>query len=279
MTAHESAEAAGASSSEERLEGGYPAIENFEEEERTRVEEEARPEFTLEGLTKAVCKQPLHRHLYRHLLVYLEDEHSTEEAEEFLAQVPEFAYAIQPAGRFLDVLERAGGIERLAEEEEAEEDLSFGDADDALSADADALELDEYDEDALAEIDEETEEAPQDALATLVGAHWLITDLGREYVEATDPIAPLHTLITQDPSRMKGYLMVLQMCSEGPKPLAELEKAIRALQQEDKSTAQIHPSIYLDRLERVGGLYWKGQWNATEEGREVLADLKAEMPQ
>ena len=264
-------------SEEEQPEGGYPAIEDFEEEERARAEEEARPQFTLEGLNKAICKQPLHRHIYRQLLVFLEEEHSTEEAEAFLEEVPEFTYAIQPAGRVLDVLERAGGIERLPEEEEDVDEIDFSAEEDELDAETDDLELDEFDAEQLEE--EEVEEGPQDALATLVGAHWIITDLGVEYVEATDPIQPLITLITQDPSRTSGYLLVLEMCAEGPKSLADLERALKQLQEEDESAAQIKPSVFLDRLERVGGLYWKSQWNATKEGKQVLADLKAEMPQ
>lgn len=277
MTFPETIDTGGNAAQEGYNEGGYPEIEDFEE--HIREDEQAAPEFTLEGLLKAIAKQPLHRHIYRKLLVFLNDEHSTEEAEAFLAEVPEFAYAVQPEGRFLDVLERAGGIERLCQFKDLENGAdSEGDrAEDTCSNVVESLDGGPKAEDAIGvEEAEGLGEAPQDALAALAGAHWLTTDLGREYIEATDPVAPLNELITQNASRTDSYLLVLERCAKEPQSLADLEKAIRAFQRENKSAAQIQPSVYLDRLERVGGLYWKGQWNITEEGREILASLTAD---
>ena len=277
MAFPEAVEIGGDVEREEYSEGSYPEIENFEE--RIREDEQAAPEFTLEGLLKAITKQPLHRHIYRKLLIFLNEEHSTEEAEAFLAEVPEFAYAVQPAGRFLDVLERAGGIERRSQDEDLVDGVDGEDerVGDIFPSDAEFSESNAEAE-GVAALEEagEFEETPQDALATLVGAHWLTTDLGREYIEATDPIAPLNELITQDTSRTDSYLLVLERCAREPQSLADLEKAIRAFQRENESAAQIQPSVYLDRLERVGGLYWKGQWNITKEGREILASLMAD---
>lgn len=261
------------SKADELPEGSYPAIEDLEE--RVRADEEAAVTFTLEGLTHAICKQPLNRPIYRRILMFFDEEHSTEEAEAFIAEIPEFTYTIQPEGRFLDVLERYGGIERVVVEDEEAEGAEPAEAIDDTQDDA-AEDVEAGDAaDAAAEEAVAEDEAPVDELASLVGARWIVTDLGRQYVEATDPMAPLKQLITQDADRTETYLMVLGLCAEAPQPLAEIERAVRALQNENKSAAQIQPSIYLDRLERVGGLYWKGQWNITEEGRKILADLTA----
>lgn len=179
------------------------------------------------------------------------------------------------------MLERYGGIERVAVEDEEAEGAEPAEAIDDIQEDADSAAEDVEAGDAADAADAAAEEAvaedeaPVDELASLVGARWIVTDLGRQYVEATDPMAPLKQLITQDADRTETYLMVLGMCAEASQPLAEIERAVRALQNENKSAAQIQPSIYLDRLERVGGLYWKGQWNITEEGRKILADLTA----
>ena len=261
------------SKADELPEGSYPAIEDLVE--RVRADEEAAGAFTLEGVTHAICKQPLNRPIYRRILMFFDEEHSTEEAEAFIAEIPEFTYAIQPEGRFLDVLERYGGIERVVVEDEEAEGAEPAEAIDDTQDDA-AEDVEAGDAaDAAAEEAVAEDEAPVDELASLVGARWIVTDLGRQYVEATDPMAPLKQLITQDADRTETYLMVLGLCAEAPQPLAEIERAVRALQNENKSAAQIQPSIYLDRLERVGGLYWKGQWNITEEGRKILADLTA----
>ncbi|WP_304425910.1 hypothetical protein [uncultured Adlercreutzia sp.] len=250
----------------EQIQGAYPAIEDFEQ--RVRECAEVPAVFTLEDLTRAVSKQPLHKHTYRKLLAFFNEEHTTEEAEAFLEEVPEFAYAVQPAGRFLEVLERVGGIERLPEEASAETDEGAG----AQEAFAHA---DEVDAEAVAEaVDGDGEEEISPSVS-LVGAHWVITDLGREYVEASDPRVPLRSLIAEDPARQDGYLLVLRRCAEEPRTRADLESALKAYQKEMGSAAQVFPSVFLDKLERVGGLYWKEKWSITEEGREILAELTA----
>lgn len=191
---------------------------------------------SLELLQRAIWKQPLHKHIYRKILVYLNEAHTTEETEAFIAEVPEFAYAIYPEGRLLDVLERAGGIERQTGAERLGED-------------------------------------PADDLGILDGITWVTTELGQQYVEASDPLVQLRELVALKPEREATYRFVLKTCNKAPQTRDDLLEAIDAYRTKHGDEEEIKSSVYLDRLERVGGLYWKDKWTITDEGAAFYAEL------
>lgn len=228
--------------------GGYPEFEEC-------GTQGAPSEHTIETLRHALTKQPAHKHIYRKVLSFFQQTHTTEEAEAFIAEVPEFTYALQPEGRFVFVLEREGAIEREQPEQQPE---AGPNADEAPAVADDG-------EDAAAQAAGEE--------YGIVGAVWNITELGCAYLAETDPAPMIHDQVLADSARTVPYLRVLEACAKAPRSLSEVEALIKAFYQENPAAEEVRASVFLDRLERAGGLYWKDKWNITEEGRACLEEL------
>lgn len=106
-------------------------------------------------------------------------------------------------------------------------------------------------------------------------AYWKTTEAGSETVDADDAAARLRQLSEDDGRYLPIYQKLLELCSApGGAPTASISAQI------DKHPLLQEPRFYatkfLDKLERAGGIEWKGAWTITAEGAELARILGEE---
>lgn len=254
-------------------------------QEIKEVETVAEP--TIEDLAKAIRKQPLNKPLYRKILIRLRDEGTTEEMEEFISSLSDFKYAVQPEGRFLEVLERAGGIERIGQIPTEISDLPLTPFEEISGSDA--LDNGSGSQEPLNEAfpsetlsnsplnDDPSLDAESDAAEaedSIRGVIWKTSGLGEEYLAETEPSNRLHTLFNKESDRIPEYELVMRACADEPLSLDRVVEILKKGKEERGITNNVHPSVYLDRLEAAGMITWMDGWKLTEEGRDCLKEIQ-----
>lgn len=224
---------------------------------------------SLQRLRKAIRKQPIHRKIYYRVLEHCSDESGRvgSELEQFIMGLPEFEYAIQPSGRFIEVLEREHGIVR--------EDFgsNTNEADQADGADEEGVDEEGLVEGGDPDELDDAEEAEDSKTPSYLDAIWHTTDEGLRVLDEVDPSRCIDDAVTADPERTPFYLAILRACSQQPRTLSDIAALVSDGVDRSSPAAHIQPSIYLDKLERAGGLYWKRGWITTEEGRGYIGQI------
>jgi hypothetical protein len=108
-----------------------------------------------------------------------------------------------------------------------------------------------------------------------------ITAQGEDMLDEYSDSNRLARLLREKPHYLTTYINVLNACliaSEAGCSRAELEGVIEAqLEQTDSQSDQssgvrrVYPQFFLDSLEQVGGIVWRGSWQITEVGKEAVA--------
>lgn len=168
--------------------------------------------------------------------------------EAFIAEQDEFVHShiTQTPYTLIEMLVSCQGLRKIA-----------------LDADGNAI-----DEDALARMDE-------DAALDLVDGYRLeITKAGVEAVRLLDPSKRIAAQLAQKPHRQKTYMAVLDFCKT-PRTFPEIQEFFDETPDLvlDEVTAhhKLSPDFYVDKLECAGALVWKGRWQTTEAGEQMLA--------
>lgn len=212
--------------------------------------EEASFEYRLAALESVVNKHPLNREIMYRTLRCCQGEKPLLAIEAEIETYPEFVSCTQNQYHMIATLEKAAGLRRI--ERDAEGNEIFPEEKEGLSED---------------EID--------DLVATV---SFETTELGCVFVEQRCPRERLLELLSLNPERRKTYVEVLEFIGERPRTYGAVQRLLQgssALEAViDGEPVVIQPSVFVDKLERSGALVWKDGWTLTEEGEELLQELK-----
>ena len=217
-----------------------------------RAVAESAGELSLEARTDAVvtcvCSQaPLREVLYK-TLVHCIEPRDFSEVEDFIAAQDEFVYShiIQTPFTLVQMLLCAYGLEQTPLDEAGQplaperfEGLSEDEADDLVAT---------YE------------------LST--------TDAGKQAVDLLSPARRIRSQIMQKPHRAHTFYQVLDFCTT-PRKFPEIQDYFK--QEDDlvldtvQANQKLSPDFYVDRLEKAGGLVWRGAWVTTDAGKQALA--------
>jgi len=200
-------------------------------------------------LKRTVTRNPLHREIHYKTLKFCCDRHILPEVEDFIASCPEFSASTQSPFFLLKFLLKGGGIEVY------EVDIN-GEV--VTDAQKEGLSEDEID-DLVEQFAYETNE------------------VGRELVKRMSPYNRLLELLEITPEYYDTFIEVLEYLTE-KRSMADVDTLLRGrdvlMAGRDPGDRPIQPSVFIDKLEKTGGIYWEKGWLVSEEGRELLTTLE-----
>lgn len=230
----------------------FPAIDVKEEAQQQIEEQEACRALTLEQrcdrVEQAILRQSLHREIHYKTLMFCCKRRNLAEIESHIQAYPEFKHATQDPCHLIRAMVCAGGLQEF-----------------------------ELDQDGCAITPAMKEGLDEDELDDLVaGWAYEVTDAGKLVVERHAPRARLTELLNSSPERRDAYIQVLQYLEEVPRTYAQVSDVLSqngALNPLRPEEVGMQPSVFLDKLERAGGIVWDEGWFLTEGGREFLEEL------
>lgn len=188
-----------------------------------------------------------HREILRKILDFCRERRELGEVERQVQSYPEFAYAAQNPYRMIVYLVDCGGLRKLDLDEQG----------DVITT-------------------ERTQGLTEDEIDDLILTYaFETTDAGKAVADELAPKSRLGKLLSAMPERAQTYLDVLQFCSE-PQSMTAIDKllgardlsALKSLN--TGSSVTLKPSVFVDKLERAGGIVWKDGWVITDAGRAYL---------
>ena len=204
-----------------------------------------------EVLREAMMRNPRLREIEYRILGLCRVQQNLRDLEEEIGRMPEFKHCGQNQYRILVYLEIAGGLDRF-------------------SIDADGSVV----------TDEMTEGLTADEIDDLVVDYaFRTTEAGRVVYDEMSPERRLEDLLQHIPGRSATYCEVLEFCQE-PRAFKEIDALLRdrdilrAGSLNPMTKIPLQPSVFVDNLERNGGIVWDGAWKITEGGRKYLEMLK-----
>lgn len=206
-------------------------------------------EERVDAVVTCVCSQNALREVLYKILVHCATAREFSEVEDFAAAQDEFVYShiIQTPFTLVQMLLRAGGLEQTPLDEAGnpiEESRLEGLSDD--------------------EVD--------DLIATY---RLSTTEAGVRAAELLSPEKRLQSQIWQKPHRAETFCKVLGFCRT-PRKFPEIQDYFKSepglVLDKVQANHTLSPDFYVDRLEKAGGLVWRGAWVTTEAGVRVLAE-------
>ena len=191
----------------------------------------------------AVNKNPSHREIFLNILTYCEEERSGANVEQYIMENPAYAQALLSPYKLMELLVRCGGLVRT------EVDANGAVVDDEMKENLD---------------EDEVEDLVFDEL-------YKTSTAGIEVVAFYTPEQRMTRLLNQYPNGEESLSKVLAYCTSS-KTRVQIESFIEseALTQSLCPGTEVHPSVYLDRLEAAGMLIWDGGWSITNAGQRYL---------
>jgi hypothetical protein len=224
-------------------------VERYHEPEDEPPAEESH-EDKVAKVEEAVFRSPLHRELLYKVLDYCREMRILQDVEEQIASFPEFAQASQSQYILITYLVKAGGL--------------------------DVFELDESGQIIP---DEKKDGLGEDEIDDLVvDFAYQTTDAGLTVAEKMSPKARLLELLDINPAYYDTYLELLDFLQE-KRSTAQVDTLLRGrpvlMAGRGPNDRPMQPSVFIDRLERAGGIFWQDGWMVTDEGRGLLDSIKA----
>lgn len=112
----------------------------------------------------------------------------------------------------------------------------------------------------------------------VVGFAYELTDVGKRIVETMDPQVRLSELFDAEPQRQTLYEDILAFLAQ-KHSFAEVDTYIAQLAPADLAHCAgdggVQSSVFVDKLERAGGLFYDGGWQTSEAGASFLATRRA----
>ena len=137
------------------------------------------------------------------------------------------------------------------------------------------LELDENGEIILPEQKEGLTEDEIDDL--VVELAFETNEYGKELVERMSPKNRLLELLDITPQYFDTFIEVLGFLTE-KQSMADVDTLLRGrdvlMAGREPGERPVQPSVFVDKLEKAGGIYWEKGWLITEAGRELLETLE-----
>jgi hypothetical protein len=205
-------------------------------------------EAVVDGIVTCLGTQPQLREVLYKLLAWCVEPRDMADAEAFVAAQDEYVYShvIQAPYAVVGILEDAGGLVRC--------DL-----------DADGRPVDDAVRARLGD------DAADDLVCSTVVS---TTDEGAAVVELLSPARRIEAQLAQKPHRRPTYLALLRFCAQ-PRSLKDIQDFFASTPDLALDLVTAHqrlaPDYYVDRLEKAGGLVWRGAWVATEAGLRAAA--------
>lgn len=215
--------------------------------EETTVEQTQ--EEVLFELASAIHKSPLHREILLRILNTCAELKTMGALEKEVASWPEFATAVHDQAWLIERMVEHKGLVRLY--------LGF-DGNTYTQEYVDALSED----DLFEQIEDEA---------------FLTTEAGRMVAEEYSPRTRLTKLLKKVPARMETYLEILDYVKGAPRQYAELYNMLKdnpILVLDAHYQDKMQPSVFIDKLEQSGVIQWSDGWKLSQEGCEILAEVK-----
>lgn len=219
-------------------------------EQASAVEDLEPVELTHEERVAAIVTMmdnPRFREIYYAILDFCQEQRTLGAVEAMVGELAEFEHCGQNQYRLIINLEDAGALDRL-----------------------------ELDEEGNRVTEEMKEGLTEDEVDDLVLDYAFIdTEAGRDVSAQMQPEKRMDDLMNLFPKRAKTYCQVLDFCKQ-PRTFQEIDSLLRGAEVLKTGSANtitnvpLQPSVFIDQLERSGGLVWKGSWNVTEGGRRYL---------
>ncbi|QOS69659.1 hypothetical protein GS424_007435 [Eggerthella guodeyinii] len=215
------------------------------------AEKKAEPDLTFEEKVERLVRfmqfEPLIRELDYQILVSCAERVGLSELEERIASWPAFKAATRDQFALITELANHHGLE-LFELDEAGNPV--------LEADKAGL----------------TENEVDDLVA---GFAYRITAVGKEAAERLDPERRFRALLDDAPARRDAYLSIVGFLRD-KHSFADVDAFLRGQAvvglSREAGDGGVQPSVFVDKLERAGALFYDGGWQATEAGLKVAAD-------
>ena len=103
---------------------------------------------------------------------------------------------------------------------------------------------------------------------------WVLTDAARAYL-ADDPLRRyVEELFAEEPRYRPVWRRLLALVAEGPCSRETIDGVIDPLP--ELQIPKVYAGYFTGEMEKAGAMQWTGQWEITERGREVLAQLEAD---
>lgn len=100
---------------------------------------------------------------------------------------------------------------------------------------------------------------------------WTITNEGRAYFDAYQPLEQIRNLLTDEPHYAHLYRHVLHQASaDGGATVGQLDSFVLA--DEASQNPKRYATYFVDKLERAGAVDWQGTWVITAAGRDYLTE-------
>jgi hypothetical protein len=200
----------------------------------------------LDRLEKTVKRQSLHRELLLKILAYCQEQRTLAELEDYIASLPWFKESTQPQYYLIQFLVDGAGLVEL--------DLDAGGQiiEPSQKANLDEDELD-------------------DLIATWA---YIITDEGRAILEEMSVQNRLVALFDELP-QFKAILLEVLNFLETKQQFAAVDTLLRGRDLSALGEA-VQPSVFVDKLEKAGAVYWQDGWQSTKEGREAATSFNSQ---
>lgn len=97
-----------------------------------------------------------------------------------------------------------------------------------------------------------------------------------EVVARHTPKRRWEALVEQAPACRDAYIELLSFCGGAPRPYKDIEELLAgsAVLERGGGKLPMLPSVFVDRLGACGVIRWRNGWELTDEGRDLLKDLK-----
>jgi hypothetical protein len=224
-------------------------LEGFEAIETGETPEEMSFEQRYERLKNYVFSHPSHREINYKILRDCREPQAINELEERIEKYPEFKSARQSQYFLIMWLAQHEGLTEL-----------------------------ELDKDGTVVSLEQKEGLTEDEIDDLVVTYaYKTTEAGLVIVDEMNPKHRLMELLEIVPEHYDTYIEVLEFLEE-PRGFAKVDSLLRGrnvlMVGRDQLDQPMQPSVFVDRLERAGGIFWDEGWMITPEGKELLETIK-----
>jgi hypothetical protein len=201
------------------------------------------------SLYDAVTRNPLHREIHRKTLAFCDKQQILSDVESFIAACPEFSSASQSPYFLLHFIVDAGGI-------------------DSFELDVDGSVITPQQKEGLSE-DEIDDLVVQFAYQT--------NEAGRVVAQRMSPQKRLEALLNTEQQYKETYLEVLRFLTK-KHDFAAVDTLLRGrdvlMVGREADDRPIQPSVFIDKLEKTGAIYWEKGWIISSEGKDFLESLE-----
>lgn len=203
----------------------------------------------IQKLDRFIHFEPLIREIDYKILTYCLKRRNLSDIEERIAQYPEFKAAPRDQYSLITELVEQQGLE-------------FFELDEAgnvvLESDKAGLSENEIDD-------------------LVVDFAYQTTEAGKVISEQYNPQRRMLELFETVPQRYETYIEILAFLQDRHS-FAEVDSLLRGREtsfaEQGEHTQTVQSSVFIDKLERAGGVFFNEGWHITEAGREVLASVK-----